>query len=1044
MDIPLSLSNLISQEQVVLVLGAGASREAKNRLGQKAPDASELTNLIAEKFLGNPSHLGSLQYISELAISETNLFAVQKFIADIFIDLQPSKSHDLLPNFKWSAIATTNYDLLVERAYEKNNDKLQNIQPIIENGDQIESALKKQNCIRYIKLHGCVTRTNNADCPLILSTDQYIDYKKGRDRLFLQLHELGFEHTFVFIGHSLQDSDIRKVILDLEKQCPSRPRYYLVAPYFNDTENRFWESKRISTIKGTFEEFMVTLESMIPAPFRKLSTQNITTYPHSIFRHFCVQNPVLSENCKDFLLNDVTFLESGQATEVINPIDFYRGKNGGWTAIEQNLDVRRNFLDDILQDSFLLEDPQKKRPMEIILIKGYAGSGKTVAIQRLAWEAAIEYDCICLFFKRICSINIGAIQEIINNVKKRIFIFIDDVLVFENELFNFFKELGNESELITVILTARTNEWNMSKADLQSYVTDEYAVPDLSRNEITFLLKKLEDYHALGVLENKTLEERINSLRIHAGRQLLVALHEATLGIPFENILENEYNNLTSLEAKRVYISVCTMNRLNIPIRAGMISRLHKIPFSAFQERLFKPLEHVVYSSYDTSVRDNVYQARHPIIADIIFKKILKNEDEKFSEIFDCISSLNLDYSSDKKLFNSLTRANNLLSIFSNRENVESIFEKANELSPNDPYILQQKTIYEIKHPYGDLDKASRYITKAIELRPNNKYFKHTKSQLMIKKAQNSRTSLESHKYLSIAKKLAIESKNTESKETYSEHTLAQIALTELKDILSSGNTNFQTPILQNLIKDVTIHIDKGLQSNPNDPYLLATKSELYKILNNMPSAIESMEAAVRNNTRLPHIFIELAEYYSNQGDFDKAKKTYETAINTNKHSKILNYKYALFLELQSSPYDQIEYYLRNSFESEDTNYAAQLRYIKCLFSMGNYIEAKKNIDILYNKKKNSPINGEIIHSMDGIFSGSIQSIKFSHIFIKEDKSNIIVFIPNKNIEENVRIKLSTGQTIYFKLGLNYRGLIGFDCSLNSISCIDKTEENFN
>jgi hypothetical protein len=39
----------------------------------------------------------------------------------------------------------------------------------------------------YLKLHGCITRTTNESCPLILTTDQYIESMKGRSRIFEHL-----------------------------------------------------------------------------------------------------------------------------------------------------------------------------------------------------------------------------------------------------------------------------------------------------------------------------------------------------------------------------------------------------------------------------------------------------------------------------------------------------------------------------------------------------------------------------------------------------------------------------------------------------------------------------------------------------------------------------------------------------------------------------------------------------------------------------------------------------------------------------------------
>ena len=54
----------------------------------------------------------------------------------IFIGFKPAPFHELLPTFRWRAIATTNYDLIVERAYERVGDRLQALVPFIKNGQR--------------------------------------------------------------------------------------------------------------------------------------------------------------------------------------------------------------------------------------------------------------------------------------------------------------------------------------------------------------------------------------------------------------------------------------------------------------------------------------------------------------------------------------------------------------------------------------------------------------------------------------------------------------------------------------------------------------------------------------------------------------------------------------------------------------------------------------------------------------------------------------------------------------------------------------------
>ena len=58
-------------------------------------------------------------------------------------------------------------------------------------------------------------------------------------------------------------------------------------------------------------------------------------------------------------------------------------------------------------------------------------------------------------------------------------------------------------------------------------------------------------------------------------------------------IVEDEYNAIVPQQAQDLYLTICVLNRLNVPVRAGVVSRLHDIPFEYFKEHLFQPLEHV-------------------------------------------------------------------------------------------------------------------------------------------------------------------------------------------------------------------------------------------------------------------------------------------------------------------------------------------------------------------------------------------------------------------------------------------------------------------
>ncbi len=303
---------------------------------------------------------------------------------------------------------------------------------------------------------------------------------------------------------------------------------------------------------------------------------------HEIERKFRVKTK-LSRSALQFLTDNVEYVNAISSTEHIRPEDFYRGYSIGFGAIEQGLDVRRKPVDSILTD-YILEDPEKlQEELEIVLIKAHAGAGKSVVLKRIAWDSGKDFDRITLFLKPQGIVNVSALRELVSSCGQRVYLFIDNAADRVREIQSIAKNIGAEGKLLTLILAERTNEWNNNGQSVAGYVSDEYEIRYLSMREIEQLLTLLETHKALGTLSTLSRPEQVAALSEKAGRQLLVALYEATFGESFADILVDEFNHVEPFDAQRLYLTVCVLNRLKVPVRAGVIARIHGIPFSRVQ-----------------------------------------------------------------------------------------------------------------------------------------------------------------------------------------------------------------------------------------------------------------------------------------------------------------------------------------------------------------------------------------------------------------------------------------------------------------------------
>src|SRR5206468_4489782 len=98
-------------------------------------------------------------------------------------------------------------------------------------------------------------------------------------------------------------------------------------------------------------------------------------------------------------------------------------------------------------DHFLIQEADQLDRMEMILIKAYAGAGKTVLMQRAAWDASNDYDCLCLYMREHGVISAAALQELIGLCKERVFLFVDDAADRARELQALANNIGPEGKL---------------------------------------------------------------------------------------------------------------------------------------------------------------------------------------------------------------------------------------------------------------------------------------------------------------------------------------------------------------------------------------------------------------------------------------------------------------------------------------------------------------------------------------------------------------------------------------------------------------------
>lgn len=1028
MTLSQSLVEKIKRGRAVLFLGAGALFGAKLTKND-VPTGDKLGQLLSKRFLSDEYEGYSLSQISELAISEHGIYDVQEYIREIFEDIIPAEFHSKIPEFQWKAIFTTNYDRLIEICYERTHGTKQRLKTVLSNEDNLTETNTTNDIINYVKLHGCITRTKDPRLPLILTVEQYNNYEENRENLFKYLYELAVEYSIIFIGHSLQDANIRNIISLVSAKVPQGQRHYLIKPGMKVPERNLWSSKKIEPIDMTFRDFIYAIEK---------ETTNYNNFEclikpqstHKIQRIFNTNTPPSEDlirfltNCAEYIKEDVAYIQN-------KPDNFYRGSDLGWYPIVDSLPINRSIAERFFEEVILKPDAERSDKSELILVKAEAGAGKTVFLRQMAWRMKdLGFGC-ALWINNSEQVNFDSLKEIYSKSTERVFIFWDDASLHIQKMHLILKQSIREQLPITIITAERYSEWNSRCESIKDYVSSTYILNNLSIREIEDLIGKLELHDCLGPnLKNKSRTDRLKEFTINFERQLLVALHEATMGEPFEDIIFNEYESIEPIQARTIYRTICTLNRLRVPVRAGLIARMFNISFDEFKDRFFLPLEKVVLWE-STGSDDAHYRARHSEIAEIVFSRAFSTTLERYKEYIDIIDKINTSFESDRISFRHLIKAKSLHDIFPNHDDVENIYSYAIDIIGEDPYILQQMAIFERIRPNGNLNNAIELLHSALEKAPYDSSIYHSLATIWRDKANSSPDAYTRIKFRGEAKKNIDISTSKFGLSSYNAATAIELSIDNFKDLLSDDS------ISERVIDDSLIKIEELIlsakQKFPEDGFISTLEASLASILNDNKRVMTSLSKAFNENNRDPLIAIRLSKIYIESNNPDAAIKILKDAIERRRSHHRLNFQYAEILRnLGLEDTETLIYYYRRSFTPSDQNYKAQFWFARFSFESNNVKEKQLAKDTFASLKRIRISTEEKNKVRDYVGGeqnpkycyGCIKSIYSDFGIITVDGAGDEIYFPYYEVENDLWDVLKIGDRMKFFIGYRYSGPI--------------------
>lgn len=322
------LKNAIDDNKLIIFVGAGISKNSN------LPDWEQLIKVFANKLkypIKEGQKLSSDEFL-KIPQYYYNIFGAEEYKKvikqELDINGQPNEIHELIFKLNPKHIITTNYDKLLEHTIIEQR-LLFDI--IAKDKDLLDS--KKSNYI--IKMHGDIKDLDN----IVLKENDYLNYSQNHILIETYIKSLLVCNTFLFIGYSLNDYNLKQIISWVDYLAKSytdikdRPKSFIVQEvkekYRNFTED-YYEKNNLFIInpQEIDKADLECIETELSDEFGKRlygTLMYIKDYPQNIIDKFYYQGERF-KNLRKISIDDLFNIYRFKSAEVLggSTLCFYR------------------------------------------------------------------------------------------------------------------------------------------------------------------------------------------------------------------------------------------------------------------------------------------------------------------------------------------------------------------------------------------------------------------------------------------------------------------------------------------------------------------------------------------------------------------------------------------------------------------------------------------------------------------------------------------------------------------------------------------------
>jgi len=684
-----SIFETISKGDMILFLGAGASITNKKYLSDQIIEYYE--DKIGTKF--NIPDITKL--IDILESSDTFIRTdFDNYVYELLNRLEVTDTHRTIVKIPWQQIITTNYDLLVEKAFDqiKDMDNLLDIKPIRSIREFLNFTLRNE--IKYIKLNGCMSDKSNY--PFVFSTNDFRNSKKYHDIVLNNLKSASYKTNFLSVGYSFNDK-FGERFLDLidEKDYREKRWLYKVDPDANEKMLSYYTSKKICIVKLTsddfFKRYRLWEESFYKDKQKKYTGLTLRSSDNSNIS----LPPKLAYNFK----NSIVQLNNSFQGTFISKQQFYNGEEPNFNVILKNFDIQKTkTLTKTKDEIFKIVNNNTSSLIPIFFLIGTFGTGKSTFGYRLVQniQKSNEQKTLTIEIKEIDNNVLKSFPSVIQNIKEDyLILFLDNVennSVFKSMIA--FRTAISSQQLnhLKVLFVVPIRE-NMLKTNTLNFeyknIYEIHVDTKLETHEISEFVTNLQECSIINYRDNQQKKEIVERIRNTYQGDSFVALIELASNGKHLLTLRDAYKQLT-LECRNAFIYTALLHRLKILMPATLLRRLISKPWDDFINEVIKGDGKGIIIQEEKSINnaqtDLYFRTKHPIIAEKLISEIIKSTDKKYNLYKNVIGKL-LTGPHFVDLANDLLKAISRLKEFDN-EKVNRLYDAAYLPLQDEPYFL--------------------------------------------------------------------------------------------------------------------------------------------------------------------------------------------------------------------------------------------------------------------------------------------------------------------------------------------------------------------